>query len=149
MKTFFIISAFIAIVASFNVVSGQGDEPKKLNALMQKKLENAQKVLEGIALNDCEKIAKHAEELIIISKTAEWKVHLTPQYEMHSNEFRRTAQSIVQEAKAKNLDGATLAYLDLTMNCVKCHKYVREVRMTLNDRIPAELFTNVGKSNDR
>ena len=29
-------------------------------------------------------------------------------------------------AKAKNIDGATLAYVQLTVNCVNCHKYVRE-----------------------
>ena len=30
------------------------------------------------------------------------------------------------KAKAKNLDGATLAYVRLTMNCIECHKYVRD-----------------------
>jgi hypothetical protein len=31
-----------------------------------------------------------------------------------------------RKAKDKNIDGATLAYLRLTMNCVNCHKYVRQ-----------------------
>jgi hypothetical protein len=90
-------------------------------------------VLEGIAVNDFDKIAKHGEELIFISKQAEWRVLQTPQYELHSNEFRRIADDLVRSAKAKNLDAATLAYVDLTLTCVKCHKHVREVRMARAD----------------
>jgi hypothetical protein len=60
----------------------------------------------------------------------------TPQYELFSNQFRKTAESLVKNAKAKNLDGAALDYFDLTMTCVKCHKYVRETRMTRLDRVP-------------
>ncbi len=33
--------------------------------------------------------------------------------------------TIEKNARNRNIDGATLAYLKLTMNCVQCHKYVR------------------------
>ena len=49
----------------------------------------------------------------------------------HSVEFRRTADAITAAAKKKNLDGAALAYVDMTMKCVNCHKYVRGVRISL------------------
>lgn len=130
-KTWMLIIA--ALVVAVLVAGGRGDEKKDDN-LMRKKLEHSQKLLEGITTNDFDKIGRNAEELIAISKLAEWRVIKTPVYELHSNDFRRIADTIVREAKAKNLDGAALAYLDLTMNCVKCHKYVREVRMTKDDR---------------
>ena len=95
---------------------------------MKRKLTNSQKVLEGIALNDFDKISNHAEQLILISKQAEWKVMKTPQYEMFSNDFRRSAEELVDKAKQKNIDGAAFSYVDLTLTCVKCHKYVRESR---------------------
>jgi len=44
----------------------------RLNQLMIDKLQNAQKLLEGIALGKFDKIEKHANELVRISKTAEW-----------------------------------------------------------------------------
>jgi cytochrome c556 len=47
---------------------------------------------------------------------------------MNSNEFRRAAEKIIDKAKAKNIDGVTLAYFEMTMSCVRCHEYVREVR---------------------
>src|SRR5262245_61193949 len=106
---------------------GHGEEPKKINELMRTKLEHSQKVLEGIALTDFDRIATHAGELIQISKAAEWKVVKSPQYELYSSEFRRNVETMVEAAKAKNIDSATLAYVDLTLTCVKCHKHVREI----------------------
>lgn len=123
-----------AMVALLPAVSGHGGEADRVSDLMRKKLEYSQKLLEGIALNDFDKIARNADELIAVSKLAEWRVLKTPQYELHSNDFRRIADTIVKEGKAKNIDGATLGNLDLTLTCVKCHKYVREVRMTELDR---------------
>jgi hypothetical protein len=75
-------------------------------------------------------ISSHAEELIAISKEAEWKVVKTPRYETYSNDFRREAEDLIKAAKAKNVDAAALAYVDLTLTCVKCHKHVREERQT-------------------
>jgi cytochrome c556 len=100
----------------------------KVGKIMQEKLKHSQKLLEGIAIADYDKVSRSAEELILLSKTEEWHVIKTPKYEMHSNEFRRAAELVIQKAKAKNLDGVTLAYFELTMSCVRCHQYVREVR---------------------
>jgi hypothetical protein len=110
-----------------------GKDDKDVSELMRQKLQHSQKVLEGLALSDFDTIAQHAEELILISKKAEWKVYKTPQYEVHSNEFRRNAGALVKGAKDKNLDACALAYVDMTLNCVRCHKYVREVRMARRD----------------
>ena len=107
--------------------------PRDLNNLMTEKLDSSKTLLEGIALADYKKISSSAERLIQLSKTAEWFVYKTPRYELHSNEFRRAAENIVQKASEKNLDGVTLAYFDLTMSCVRCHQHVREVRSA---RIP-------------
>ena len=104
------------------------DKPSKTAELMKKKLKCSQGVLEGIALNDFDKITDNADQLITISQQVEWVVVKTPQYEAFSNQFRKNAESLVKDAKAKNLDGAALDYVDLTMTCVKCHKYVRETR---------------------
>jgi hypothetical protein len=46
---------------------------------------------------------------------------------------RSSAESVAQAAKNKNIEGATLAYMDMTMVCVRCHKHVREIRVTRAD----------------
>ncbi len=106
------------------------------NKLMVEKLKNAKTLLEGIAVADFNKITRSAEELIQLSKTAEWHVLKTPRYEMFSNEFRRAADVIIQKAKVKNIDGVTLSYFEMVMSCVRCHQYVREVREA---RLPTPL----------
>jgi len=125
----------LALLLGIPVWNGHGSEPKKddrLHDLMQRKLAVSQKVLEGIALNDFKTISKQADELIDISKQAEWRVLKTPQYELHSNDFRRIAENLGKSAR-DNIDGAALNYVELTLTCVKCHTYVRETRMTGTD----------------
>jgi predicted DNA-binding protein (UPF0251 family) len=106
---------------------------KKVPQLMKAKLENSQKVLEGITLNDFKKIEKHADELISISKATEWRSLKTVRFEMYSQQFRRIAIELRENAKKKNLDAAALNYVNLTLTCVNCHKHVREVRMASLD----------------
>jgi hypothetical protein len=95
---------------------------------MINKLETSQKLLGAIAVSDFKKIVEQCDQLLVIANQAEWVAYKTPRYELHSNEFRRAAETIAQKAKQKNIDGVTLAYMDLTMSCVRCHQYVREVR---------------------
>jgi hypothetical protein len=130
------ILAAVALVVPLATLSGHGDEPKKekVSDLMQKKLKASQNILEGITTNDLKKVSDNADDLIALSKEAEWKVLKTNSYELYSNDFRRTAEELVKNAKDKNLDAAALSYVELTLDCVKCHKYVRETRMTKLDR---------------
>jgi hypothetical protein len=121
-----LIVAFTLVV--IGAVAREIHAQVRLNQLMIEKLQNAQKLLEGIALGKYDKIEKHANELVRISKTAEWLAQKKPKYEQFSNEFQRAAEEVAAKAKAKNLDGVTLAYFDLTKSCVRCHHYMREVR---------------------
>jgi hypothetical protein len=133
-----LLVALIAFAGSGTGIESKADEKKDnkketVSDLMQKKLKYSQKILEGIALNDFDTIAKYADEVVLVSRDAEWKVVKSPRYELFSDEFRGNAETLIKVAKEKNLDGAALAYVEMTLNCVKCHKYVREVRMTRLD----------------
>jgi hypothetical protein len=139
--TTFAVAIFGPILRSRGVEPQQkAQEPRPrpksdVEKLMAKKLEHAQKVLEGIALNDFDGIKNHARELSTISKTVEFKVFKTPQYELHANEFRRALEDMQHAVKDRNLDAAALSYVDMTLACVRCHKHVREIRVT---RLPGE-----------
>jgi hypothetical protein len=108
-------------------------KPDDAAALMQKKLTHAQKLLEGLALADFDKIGASARELMALSKQVEFRVFKTAQYDLYSNDFRRALDDIRKSVKQKNLDAATLGYMDMTMTCVRCHKHVREVRVAFKD----------------
>ncbi len=96
---------------------------------MQLKLKHAQKVLEGVATEDFDMIAKNSQKMSLLAQDANWRVFQTPEYRHHSADFQRISDSLTKAAKDKNGDAAALAYVQLTMSCVNCHKYVRGVRM--------------------
>lgn len=118
----------------------QGDEPRRdRNLIMQQKLLHAQKLLEGVTMANFTLLEKHADEIILLSKRNEWRVLQTPEYIRYSEELRRNAENIIRHAQKKNLDGAALAYLQMTLNCVECHKHIREVRITQHDPVWPEM----------
>jgi len=115
------------------MLGGQAPAPthaqgKQTSKLMVAKLKSSQILLEGIAIGDFKKITRSAEELIELTTTEEWLMHKAPRYEMHSNEFRRAAETLIRKAKDKNIDGTTLAFFEMTVSCVRCHQHVREIR---------------------
>ncbi len=116
-------------------IRGDGQQPDDLKLFMRAKLTHSQKLLEGLATGDFNLLAKHSQELALLSQATNWNVLQTEDYLQHSIEFRRAANAVTDAAKAKNLDGATLAFVDMTMKCVRCHKYVRGVGMA-DDNVP-------------
>ncbi|MBX9655695.1 hypothetical protein K2Y11_18930 [bacterium] len=118
----------VPIVFGFALVKTEAEPAPGVRKFMRPKLDNAQKVLEGLALEDFEMVGKNANALLRLSEAAEWQVLPSPEYVRHSEEFQRVANELIRAANNKNLDSATLAYVQLTMNCVNCHKHVREAR---------------------
>jgi len=104
--------------------SGKASDTK--DSVMKKKLVQAHKILEGLALNDFSKLKSAADELAILRHQASWMVLKTRDYEVYSNDFQRQIEALQKAAKNKNIDGAALAYVDMTLTCVKCHQHVRE-----------------------
>lgn len=100
--------------------------PPKKPTVMQRKLVFAQKILEGLAKEDYEKIGTNADGLIECVKEVTWKLNDTEKYVLYSNDFLRRVENLKKAAKTKNIDGAALAYVDMTLTCVKCHQYLRD-----------------------
>ncbi len=128
----FLVAVLGPVIWGFGVHAAP-PQPADVAAVMQKKLQHAQKVLEGIALADLDKVGEHARELAALSRQAEFMTLKTAQYELRANEFRRALDDIQRGVKQKNLDAATLGYMDLTLSCVRCHKHVREIRVARRD----------------
>jgi hypothetical protein len=106
----------------------QDVRPNDVAGPMQLKLKHVEKVLEGIAREDFVAIAKNAEQLGLLSQDENWQVYQTPEYRLRSAEFQRIAAELTTSAKRKNIDESALAYLQMTMCCVNCHKHTRSLR---------------------
>jgi cytochrome c556 len=99
-----------------------------LSAFMKAKLEHSEKTLEGLAKEDYDLIVKHSQAISLLCEDELWAVLKTPEYHERSKEFQRSVNAITEAARKKNLEAATLAYVDATLKCVSCHKYVRKTR---------------------
>jgi hypothetical protein len=125
--TLLVVFAFgLGLVAVAFAQDAGGDKTK---AIMQAKLEHSQALLRGLATEDFNDLERHSSALTVLSLETDWNVLQTAEYRRLSEDFRRSAKSLTKSAKDENLDGATLAYVGLTMKCVECHKYVRSVRV--------------------
>ncbi len=99
---------------------------KDSKPFMKRKLDSSLALVEGLAVEDYPKIAKGAQDLILLSQESGWNVIQTESYLRMSREFRESTERLRDSADAKNIDAATLAYFEVTLNCVRCHKYLRK-----------------------
>ena len=106
--------------------------PKELS-VMERKLIHAQGILNGLALQDFDKITKETDALILARTEATWKLNDSEKYLRHAVTFDEQLQRIKKAAKNKNVDAATLAYVDMTMTCVKCHDTLRIQKKNYKD----------------
>lgn len=100
-------------------------KPPSRADFMKVKLLHAQKVLEGIVKENYDEVAKSSEAISLLTLEEQWNVLTTEKYLQQSRAFREAADSITDAAKARNLDAMSLAYVDMTLSCVKCHKQLR------------------------
>ena len=101
-------------------------EPDRVAGFMRAKLAHSQDVLEGLSLADFDLIEKGAQKLSLASQDSSWQVLQTEDYARQSAEFRRSCDTLRKAARDENLDGALLAWMEVTMKCVQCHRYVRD-----------------------
>ncbi len=111
--------------------SNQDSPPSNLTALMHMKLEKSKAILEGLTLEDFDKIKTNARSLRLLSLESGWNVIQTPEYESQSLDFRRATDLIAQAAEENDIHRATLGYVGLTVRCVECHTYMRKHRIEL------------------
>ena len=92
---------------------------------MQRKLDYSREIVSGLTTENYRQIAQAAQGLMLLSHEADWNVITTPEYLKSSSDFRETVARLRQAGNDKNLDGATIAYFEVTLSCVRCHKQLR------------------------
>ena len=114
----------LVLVLVGSVLSREEQEPN-LRFIMQRKLDHAHSLLEALITEDFETLEDSAGALRVLSEEAGWFVITTPEYTERSTTFRRAVAEIELSAKEKNLDRAALGYVDMTLQCVRCHQFLR------------------------
>ena len=113
---------FVAVLLLALVTVSQETKPPEFD--MQKKLEYAKNILDGLVTEDFDKILQSGKALNELGKR-KWRENESAAYRTQNQVFWFTAGTLVLAAKDKNIDGATLSYTQMTLSCVNCHKVLR------------------------
>jgi hypothetical protein len=95
----FIAGIVVCAAATGGLVAVAADPAERVAApnistFMRLKLSHTQQVLEGIALEDFEQIAKHAQSMALLSEDEKWMVFQTPEYRRHSAVFLEICRTL-------------------------------------------------------
>jgi hypothetical protein len=101
---------------------------ESMNFWMKKKLDFSKNVLEGIALGDFDKVVQNAQTLRSLSKIEAFVRRDTPGYRQQVVQFENSLDELIRNGKKENVEGATLAFHQLTVSCVNCHRQLREAK---------------------
>lgn len=121
---FLLIAALLAPAAHL----GADDEAAKHDPSfwMKKKLEFSQEILSGIATADFPKIGEHAKAMRGLNRIEKFSRGMgTPGYRTQLQTFEFANDELVRAAEEENVDAAALAFTQLTLSCVNCHKQLR------------------------
>jgi hypothetical protein len=97
----------------------------KLKRFMRQKLEASNSILEGLCTEDLPMVAAGAEILMKMSHEEQWRVSNDMMYRRYSNEFGNAVEELQKEAEDQDMDGTSMAWVNVTMKCLKCHEWVR------------------------
>ena len=127
MRTYVLVAAIGTLITLLGVqlAMGQSEDVRKI---MRQKLSYAQAILEGVTTEDYKKITDSAEAMLALTHRAEWNTIDRPEYLGFSMELRRALEGLADSAKRRSADGVAYDYVQMTMACVSCHRFVRGLK---------------------
>ena len=127
-------AAFLTILLGFAALASVGptqaeDKPangRDASMWMKKKVEYSHRAFDGLATGDFEQIHDAAEHLRLLNKVESFVRGRTPAYRRHLENFEEANEEVLRQSDARNLEGVTLAFTQMTYSCVACHKELRK-----------------------
>ena len=110
-------------------VTASGSQGPELNSVMREKLAHAQKILEAVVTSDWISLETHSRELERLTNDPRWTVSKYPEYARHSVAFVRAVQALHAAAAQRDLEETPKAYIEVTLQCVDCHRYLARARI--------------------
>jgi len=118
-----------AVVVALVATAPAGGQTPRTGKLMREKLAHAQRILEALTTSNHALLEREATSLARITESPDWWVLRSPEFRGHSDRFLKIANELVQSARDRDLDAASVQYAALTTTCYQCHKYVKDSRI--------------------
>ena len=110
----------------FVVTPAQGPD---LNTVMVRKLDHAQEILKAVVTSDWVRLETHSRELEQLTRDPRWMILQYHEYRRHSDAFVGAVQELHRAAAQRDLEAAPRAYVEMTLRCVDCHRYLARERV--------------------
>src|SRR5262245_40471326 len=130
----------IAIGGSLLVTCGRpavADE--KPSDWMKQKLEMSQNILAGLTKGDFDAVETNAQKMNVVNHLEKLVAADQPHYKEYMRQlaaFESANRELLRQSGKKNIEGSTLAYVQLTVSCVQCHRVVRDAKKKCRFRPP-------------
>ena len=92
---------------------------------MKQKLAFSQKVFAGLTEGNLVKAKEAAQAMKLLNKLELFARRKSPAYRRQLRMFEFANDEIVEGAENNNLERATLAYTQLSISCISCHRQLR------------------------
>jgi len=111
------------------------DEPARaLTRFMRQKLQASNLILEGLCTDDLQMVTDGTQTLMKMSHEERWRVSNDMMYRRYSSEFVQAVEELQKEAEDNDMNGTSMAWVNVTMKCLKCHEWVRNTVLAESDR---------------
>ncbi|MBX9789098.1 MAG: hypothetical protein K2Y37_09305 [Pirellulales bacterium] len=125
MRPLTVSLALVAALGTCWLAWGADEQP--MNFWMKKKLEHSQSALRALALEDFDALRASANAMRRLSDIEGFARRTdAKEYRAQLQIFEFANDELIRHAKEKNVDGAALAFTQLTLSCVNCHKHLRD-----------------------
>lgn len=108
---------------------GSGDKKDEpvggVHRFMRQKMQASNLILEGLCTDDLKLVTDGTQTLLKMPSEAKWRVSNDMMYRRYSTEFMQAVEELQKEAESNDIDSASMAWVNVTMKCLKCHKWVR------------------------
>ena len=131
-----LIWAFVVASMVGVVLADDNQQPKErvpeltkerpMSFWMAQKIDLSKKILESLTKEDFAMIEADANQLRLLGRIEGFVRRKDPAYRRHQQSFESALFDIATQARQHNVEGATLAFNQLTTSCVVCHKTLRE-----------------------
>ena len=124
-RLFTLLLVAMACTATYWACAGQDEKPSE-SVWMKKKLDYSKDILEGITTENFESVQRAATAMQRLSELEGFvRRKDTKAYRTQLAAFEFANEELLRQADKRNIDGATLAFTQLTLSCVNCHKQLR------------------------
>lgn len=127
MKNTYRLSLVLVLVA----LAGEAGTAQtvRLNQVMRAKLQHSQRILEAVVTSNWPLLENESKALVQITRDPAWSVLQFPEYVRHTSAFVRATDDLIESARLRDLEGASLGFVALSTSCVSCHRYLARARI--------------------